>query len=272
MASATDSQAFVDDGSLTIVVPSYNECENLPHTLQDIATAFASLPAKIELLVVDDGSTDDTSGALRLLEGQLPLTLRSERHEANKGLGAALQTGIAAARSAWIGWLPADGQFSPGDLLKLYEGRVDAVASVGRVEVAKRRTADSLVRVTLSLTLRMIMRFLHPHIPDFNGVMVFRRNVIHAPELVCRTGFVNMEILDRIRRTCEGAQIRERYVSVLSRRSGASKVANFRTVLIVVEDLLRLRLNYILSKRERRFKSPKRLKYLEPLSAAASRS
>jgi hypothetical protein len=75
--------------------------------------------------------------------------------------------------------------------------------------------------------------------------MVVKRSLVPAEQLVCRTGFVNMEILDRIRRSFPRTRVTERVVAVLPRVSGSSKVANFRTLATVVMDLVRLRASYL---------------------------
>jgi dolichol-phosphate mannosyltransferase len=231
--------------ALTVVVPSFNEAENLPGVLREIDAAMRAAGVAGEILVVDDGSTDDTAAAFDVVANELGGRARLVRHERNLGLGAALKTGFSAAETPWMGWLPADGQFSPEDLLALHAAREGAVAVAGRVAVPARRKADRMGRVILSLGLRVVMRALHPNIPDFNGVLVVRRDVFDARRLVCRTGFVNMEILDRIRRAGSLRRVRELKVSVRPRRTGVSKVANSRTIRIVVEDLFRLRLAYL---------------------------
>src|SRR4051812_41541908 len=80
--------------SLTIVIPAYNERENLPRVVAD-ALAFARTSCRVcEVLVVDDGSTDGSDDVLRALAAP---ALRVVRHEKNAGLSAALRTGFYAA-------------------------------------------------------------------------------------------------------------------------------------------------------------------------------
>lgn len=229
---------------LTIVVPAYNEGENLQATVTEILDAFAENGLSPCILVVDDGSADDTRTVLHAMKDVLGDRLAFVSHDANLGLGAAIKTGFLHARTPWVGWLPADGQFAPADLQELYDARERGVAIIGRVEVARRKAADNIARVILSLGLRVVMRALHPNIPDFNGIMVVRRDAVDFSRLVCRTGFVNMEILDRMRRASIANRFEERIVTVRPRRAGVSKVANSRTVLVVVDDLVKLRIDY----------------------------
>jgi hypothetical protein len=92
--------------------------------------------------------------------------------------------------------------------------------------------------------MRIAMRVLHPSMPPFNGIMVVQRRVIGFEDLVGRTGFVNMEILDRIRRAGQASRVAERPVTLQERRAGISKVANSRTVFLVLSDFVRLRVGY----------------------------
>jgi glycosyltransferase involved in cell wall biosynthesis len=246
------SLARMPGDDLTIVVPSFNEANNLQGVVAELIETFQKQNMAPHVLVVDDGSTDETDETLASLAQSFGARVSHVRHQSNRGLGEALKTGFLHAETTWLGWTPADGQFSAEDLLRLYQRREAATAVTGRVTVRARRRSDNLLRVTLSLGLRVIMRALHPHMPNFNGVMVLRRAAVDPARLVCRTGFVNMEILDRIRRSDPTALIVEDEVSVRPRRSGASKVANGRTLAYVILDLVRLRTDYLLHPQRKR--------------------
>jgi len=228
-----------------IIVPAYNEAESISDTIADIRTTMASRAVQYSLILVDDGSTDETASRLVNLAAKEPESTKIVTHPHNLGLGRAIVSGYAAASAEWVGWLPADGQFCAEDLYELYASRGDGDAVLGRVKVSARERADNIGRVVVSWMSRAIMRVLHPRMPRFNGIMVVRRNRITCDRLVCRTGFVNMEILDRLRRAHAHTSITERHVRVLPRRTGHSKVANLYTTLAVLRDLWTLRVNYL---------------------------
>ncbi len=92
----------VDRPTTTIIVPAYNEEEGLPHVLGDVLEAIDDT---YEVIVVDDGSSDNTRGAA----GEFPVRLIS--HEVNKGKGAAMQTGIRHARGEKVIFIDADGTY-----------------------------------------------------------------------------------------------------------------------------------------------------------------
>lgn len=127
---------------LSIVVPLYNEEENLPALDGEIRAALAPLGLAYEVLYVDDGSTDGSLTALRSLAAADP-RIRILRHRKNAGQSAGLASGFRAARGELVATLDADLQNDPADLprllAKLDEGW-DVVSGV------RRNRRDSWVR------------------------------------------------------------------------------------------------------------------------------
>ena len=98
--------------TLSVVIPAFNEEDGI----QEVVTRVLSVRSRLagvgvddlEVIVVDDGSTDGTARAAAEVAG-----VRLIRHAQNGGYGAALKTGFAAARGEWIGFLDADGTYPP---------------------------------------------------------------------------------------------------------------------------------------------------------------
>jgi dolichyl-phosphate beta-glucosyltransferase len=111
----------------SIVIPAYNETLRLPKYLAEIRRHATSWPA-YEVLVIDDGSTDGTCALLKDLGGEWP-ALRVIAHRRNRGKGAALRTGIFAARGRLILLADADGAAPIGDSTQLREA-IEAGASI----------------------------------------------------------------------------------------------------------------------------------------------
>jgi glycosyltransferase involved in cell wall biosynthesis len=117
---------------LSLVVPAYNEAENLPELVAEIRAALEPTGLGWELLVVDDGSTDATPAVLAGLAASEP-RLRTLRHRRNAGQSAALAAGFRAARGNLVATLDADLQNDPADLPRLLaelERGFDAVSGV----------------------------------------------------------------------------------------------------------------------------------------------
>jgi len=111
---------------LSVIVPAYNEAG----TIETVARRLRALPLTLEIIAVDDGSTDATGAILdRLAHSQV--VNQVHHHPANRGKGAALRSGIAAATGDIIVVQDADLEYDPADLPALVapirNGRADAV-------------------------------------------------------------------------------------------------------------------------------------------------
>jgi dolichol-phosphate mannosyltransferase len=102
---------------LSVVIPAYNESGNISALVDEV---IASVPDShaFELIVVDDGSRDDTARVLTSLLPTRP-ALRVLEHRRNAGQSAAISSGVRAARADWIITLDGDGQNDPADIPKL---------------------------------------------------------------------------------------------------------------------------------------------------------
>lgn len=100
--------------ALSLVIPAFNEKGRLPATLAKTGEAVAAITSEAEILVVDDGSTDETSAVAERTGGPVPI--RVLRLEPNRGKGAAVSYGIREARLPFVAFTDAD---SPYDLSAL---------------------------------------------------------------------------------------------------------------------------------------------------------
>src|SRR5438132_3176946 len=98
--------------SLSLVIPAYNEEKVIHAALQEADRALASLTSQYEILVVDDGSRDDTARVVAEVASSSP-HIRLLRHAVNHGYGAALRTGLTAAHGDRVAFTDADCQFPP---------------------------------------------------------------------------------------------------------------------------------------------------------------
>ncbi|TWA53593.1 glycosyltransferase involved in cell wall biosynthesis [Azospirillum baldaniorum] len=119
----------------SLVIPCYNEARNLPLLLARAGEAFTR--PDIELVLVDNGSTDDSSAVLRELLPRYPFA-RSVRVEVNQGYGFGILSGLRAARGRVLGWTHADMQTDPADALTGF-ALFDAARDPDRLFVKGRR-------------------------------------------------------------------------------------------------------------------------------------
>ncbi|MBE9479383.1 MAG: glycosyltransferase family 2 protein [Chloroflexi bacterium] len=114
---------------LSVVIPALNEEQGIEEISRRVLSVTESLRAvgvdELELLVVDDGSSDRTADIVASIEG-----VRLIKHPQNRGYGAALQTGFSRAKGELIGFLDADGTYPPEYFPQLCEAAVDGAELV----------------------------------------------------------------------------------------------------------------------------------------------
>lgn len=103
---------------ISFVIPAYNEAESISGTLHSCLETARSLSMDFEIIVVDDGSTDNTAEAVALVRDRNPEVVLL-RHARNMGIARATRYGFATARFSHLFYTDADGQFDPSDITLL---------------------------------------------------------------------------------------------------------------------------------------------------------
>ena len=116
--------------ALTVILPCYNEAERLPGTLQALLTHLSAAPGKVEVLVVDDGSTDATVTVAEAVAAA-DRRVRVLSYGPNRGKGFAVRTGMLAAQGDLVVFTDADGSYRPGDLDRIVEALDQAPVAIG---------------------------------------------------------------------------------------------------------------------------------------------
>jgi glycosyltransferase involved in cell wall biosynthesis len=160
---------------VSVLVPAMNEAENLPLFMEEAAKAFASAPGRYEVVVIDDGSTDDTWQVLERLRTQYSF-LRTVRHRARRGIADALRTGYLHSRGGVLVFYPADMQFKPEDIPRLVAPILadEADMVTGFKEGKYEKAFVSGIYNRLSRTL------FHVPVKDLNSVKAYRREIMDA--------------------------------------------------------------------------------------------
>lgn len=162
--------------TVSVILPCYNEEKSVEHTLEVVSAALAPIPAH-EIIVVNDGSTDDSAAVLDRISARFP-TLRIITHEQNRGYGAALKTGIRRARGELIAITDADGTY-PNERLAELIG-----LCANRDMVVGSRTGPNVTYSKLRAFPKWFLRgwvswIAKRRVPDINsGMRVFRRDVV----------------------------------------------------------------------------------------------
>jgi len=123
----TEDQQTID---LSIVVPVYNESENLDPLVEELLQALASLRIATEIILVDDGSTDGSAEKIAELAGG-GRGIRGLHFKENRGQTAAFDAGFKVARGRWLVTIDADLQNDPHDIPRLLDALEEYDAAVG---------------------------------------------------------------------------------------------------------------------------------------------
>lgn len=219
--------------ALSIVIPVYNEAENVSKLAEEIANALHDM--SYEMIFINDASSDNTLAVLKELKTQYP-QLRVLSHRLNAGQSRSLRSGITAAQAPVIGTLDGDGQNDPADLPALYAqlSREDAPDNLQLVGGRRAKRIDSAAKKLASRFGNGIRkRLLKDNADDTGcGIKVFGRQA-----------FLSLPYFDHIHRYIPALMLREGYqtefrdVNHRSREFGVSKYTNFGRLIVSIADL-----------------------------------
>jgi glycosyltransferase involved in cell wall biosynthesis len=171
----TGAQPVAGRPEVSILVPAKDEAENLPLLMEQANAAFASAPQRYEIIVIDDGSVDDSWSVLQRLSAQYPF-LRAVRHGVRRGIADALRTGYLHSRGSILVFYPADLQYKPEDIPRLVApiiaGESDIVAGYKEGKYEKEFVSGIYNRLSRSL--------FNVKVRDLNSVKAYRREVMDA--------------------------------------------------------------------------------------------
>lgn len=190
---------------LSVVVPVFNERDNIPPLVAEIVAALRGR-IDFEIVYVDDQSSDDSLAVLAAEQQRHP-ELRVIRHLTRSGQSTAVWNGVRAARSPWIATLDGDGQNDPADIPKLLAARGQAPAQVRLFAGWRTTRRDSFnKRISSKIANGVRSRMLRDDTPDTGcGLKLFEREVFlrlpyfdhmhrYLPALVKRAGFASQSV------------------------------------------------------------------------------
>lgn len=202
-----------DRAEVSVLVPAKDEGENLPEFLRQCAEALGGEPYPCEVVVVNDGSEDDSAAVLERLRATHPF-LRVVTHRVRRGIADALRSGADAASGRVLVFYPADLQFLPSEIPSLVgpirTGEADIVtgAKQGHYEKAfVSRVYNGLCRLLFGV-----------RVTDLNAVKAYRREV--ADVVPPRPDWHRFMVVIG---AADGFRVAERPVTLLPRRAGRSK-------------------------------------------------
>lgn len=172
-------------------MPVYNEAFSLPDVLERSARVAQDLAESWEILVVDDGSTDETPQILKAFAAREP-RLHVLTHARNLGIAASLRKVFLSPRQEWIFFISGDGQIPPEELSRLLPHTEYCDLIYGwrknRADPLRRRLTAWVYNVLISLCLG---RRVH----DVDSAILFRRPLFDGVQLQSSSIFIHTELL-----------------------------------------------------------------------------
>lgn len=211
--------------AVSVLVPAKDEAENLPLFLQLCEEAFRARPERYEVIVINDGSTDESAKVLDDLKAKYSF-LRVITHRSQRGIADALRSGFLAAHGNVLVFFPADLQFKPEDIPRLVApilaGESDMVT--GFKQGTYEKAFVSGIYNKLSRTL------FHVPVRDLNNVKAYRREIME--EQPVRPDWHRYMI---VLAAAEGYTVTEIPVPLYPRHAGKSKFGISRIPIGVLD-------------------------------------
>jgi glycosyltransferase involved in cell wall biosynthesis len=231
---------------ISVFFPAFNDARSIGKLVTDALEILPELTDDYEVIVINDGSTDETAEVLAdLAKNHEKISII--RHETNQGYGGALRSGFQAASKDLVFYTDGDAQYDIRDLpklLNLLDEKTDVVNGY------KLERGDKMNRRVVGSFYNKLARFLFSlPISDVDcDFRLLRREVLGKITLSSTSGSICAELVYKLKRV--GASFREIGVNHYERPFGQSQFFTFRRVTKTLIDFFSLWLNLVILKKD----------------------
>ncbi|MFZ2153356.1 MAG: glycosyltransferase family 2 protein [Microgenomates group bacterium] len=225
---------------LSLYLLCYNEEKNIAKTFTSSVEVLKKTAKKWEIILVNDGSTDNSATILRSLQSQYPQNVKIVTHPHNRGYGAAFKSGAYHCQYEWISFIDGDGQFDYSEIDRLITTQKSTHADLV-IGYYKQRQVPWFRLWGTALWQLAVFFFFRLNVRDIDcGFKLFSQKVINTiPSLEAERGpFISSEFLLKSKKS--GFKIVEVGVTHYPRTEGQGTGANLNVVLAGLVDLVRL--------------------------------
>lgn len=225
--------------SVSVFFPAYNDALSIGKLVEDAFSVLPTLTSDYEVVVVNDGSGDETDAVLRALERRYESVFRVVRHETNRGYGAALQSGFGAAAKDVVFYTDGDAQYDVREIAKLFPLLTETVDVVNgfkleRGDKINRKIVGGFYNRLAHLLFSLPVRDIDC---DFR---LIRREFLEKITLTSTSGSICVELVYKLSEA--GARFSETGVNHYARPHGRSQFFTLRRVSKTLFDFFVLRL------------------------------
>ncbi|MCA9961086.1 MAG: glycosyltransferase family 2 protein [Anaerolineales bacterium] len=231
--------------SISAFFPAYNDAGTIPSMVITVLLTLRELTDDYEIIIINDGSKDNTAVLLDELARIYPNEVRVVHHQKNRGYGGALRSGFAHATKEWIFYTDGDAQYDPRELKNLAQLASDDVDFINGWKIERH---DPLHRIIIGRLyqyfIKLVFRLKLKDVDcDFR---LMRRSIFDKVELTADSGVICVEMMKKVQDA--GFRLAETPVHHFHRAYGKSQFFNFRRLARVAYDLSKLWVRLVLHK------------------------
>jgi glycosyltransferase involved in cell wall biosynthesis len=231
--------------SLSVFFPAYNDAPSLPGLIAKTFAVLRENVADYEVIVVNDGSYDNTAAVLEALRSQHEPYMRVVTHEQNRGYGGALRTGFASATREFVFYTDGDGQYDVSELPRLLQL---VKPHTGLVNGYKLERHDPAHRIWIGSVYNFCARLLFRiRIRDIDcDYRLIRRKLLNQIHLTSTSGTICVELVRKLE--ISGCGVAEVGVHHYPRIHGRSQFFRLRSLAKTLVELIGLWLRVVVLK------------------------
>lgn len=221
--------------SLSIFFPCLNDGQSLSHLIPKAVEGAKKFTKDIEVIIVDDGSEDNSVSELQKLSKRYPLHIIS--HKKTLGYGAALMDGFKSSTKEWVFYTDGDWQYDPEELSKLVEKLTDSTDVVNGYKINR---SDPIIRRITGDLYNFVLHQIFP-LPIYDVDCDFRlikRSYLQKINLNSKSGSICLELILKLSRA--NASFAQAGVHHYKRPYGNSKFFNFKNISETIRDNIKL--------------------------------
>lgn len=229
--------------SLSVFFPAYNDAPSLPALIEKTFATLRQHVDDYEVIVVNDGSHDETGLVLLQLQKRFGPRMRILTHPENRGYGGALRSGFAAASKEYVFYTDGDGQYDIGELPLLLK---QVRNGVGLVNGYKLERNDPWHRIWIGKTYNALARALFQiRIRDIDcDFRLIRRDLMEHLKLTSTSGTICVELVRKLE--LSGCDVEEVGVHHYPRLHGRSQFFRVKSLATTFGQLIRLYVRLVL--------------------------
>jgi glycosyltransferase involved in cell wall biosynthesis len=217
-----------------VFFPAYNDAPSIAKLVDKAFEVLRQRALDFEVIVIDDGSRDNTAEALAGLETRYGAAFRVITHTENRGYGAALRSGFAAARKDFVFYTDGDGQYDVGELPKLLDCMEPDVGLVNGFKLERR---DPWHRIAIGNIYNRFARLVFRiNLRDIDcDFRLIRRPLLDEVKLLSTSGTICVELVRKLE--LSRYRVVEVGVHHYPRLHGSSQFFRFRSLLTTLYQL-----------------------------------